>query len=217
MGYKTEKKIPSIILSVFIVLLILVGTIVPAYAAPTQDMMVTDSGEMLSDREEQEVSEMLYSINRQTGIEYLVYTIKSLNGEDIETCANRLFRTAGLGDKEKDNGLLLLISYDDRKFRLEVGYGLEGDIPDTQAANIINTMTPYFKEGNYGNGVKAAVKQTAVILNSSGEFGDERSHRLSCLCREKNCSRHQRPCVAMPKSSLYVEQQKQALCFRSCR
>lgn len=97
MGYKTEKKIPSIILSVFIVLLILVGTIVPAYAAPTQDMMVTDSGEMLSDREEQEVSEMLYSINRQTGIEYLVYTIKSLNGEDIETCANRLFRTAGLG------------------------------------------------------------------------------------------------------------------------
>lgn len=89
MGYKTEKKIPSIILSVFIVLLILVGTIVPAYAAPTQDMMVTDSGEMLSDREEQEVSEMLYSINRQTGIEYLVYTIKSLNGEDIETCANR--------------------------------------------------------------------------------------------------------------------------------
>lgn len=111
MGYKTEKKIPSIILSVFIVLLILVGTIVPAYAAPTQDMMVTDSGEMLSDREEQEVSEMLYSINRQTGIEYLVYTIKSLNGEDIETCANRLFRTAGLGDKEKDNGLLLLNLY----------------------------------------------------------------------------------------------------------
>lgn len=133
-------------------------------------MMVTDSGEMLSDREEQEVTEMLYSINRQTGIEYLVYTIKSLNGEDIETCANRLFRTAGLGDKEKDNGLLLLISYDDRKFRLEVGYGLEGDIPDTQAANIINTMTPYFKEGNYGDGVKAAVKQTAVILNSSGEY-----------------------------------------------
>ena len=123
MGYKTEKKIPSIILSVFIVLLILVGTIVPAYAAPTQDMMVTDSGEMLSDREEQEVSEMLYSINRQTGIEYLVYTIKSLNGEDIETCANRLFRTAGLWDKEKDNGLLLLISYDDRKFRLVVLHG----------------------------------------------------------------------------------------------
>lgn len=162
MGYKTEKKIPSIILSVFIVLLILVGTIVPAYAAPTQDMMVTDSGEMLSDREEQEVSEMLYSINRQTGIEYLVYTIKSLNGEDIETCANRLFRTAGLGDKEKDNGLLLLISYDDRKFRLEVGYGLEGDIPDTQAANIINTMTPYFKEGNYGDGVKAAAVSESI-------------------------------------------------------
>lgn len=174
MGYKTEKKIPSIILSVFIVLLILVGTIVPAYAAPTQDMMVTDSGEMLSDREEQEVSEMLYSINRQTGIEYLVYTIKSLNGEDIETCANRLFRTAGLGDKEKDNGLLLLISYDDRKFRLEVGYGLEGDIPDTQAANIINTMTPYFKEGNYGDGVKAVAAPYDLV-----EVEDDKEHHAS--------------------------------------
>lgn len=190
MGYKTEKKIPSIILSVFIVLLILVGTIVPAYAAPTQDMMVTDSGEMLSDREEQEVSEMLYSINRQTGIEYLVYTIKSLNGEDIETCANRLFRTAGLGDKEKDNGLLLLISYDDRKFRLEVGYGLEGDIPDTQAANIINTMTPYFKEGNYGDGVKAAVKQKESSIpkkratNSVATFVDMPDDALE-ECRKK--------------------------------
>lgn len=167
---KTTHLFTSWLLASFVFLAILVSTIVPAFAAPSQDMMVVDNGEMLSDQEEQEISEMLYSINRQTDIEYLVYTIKSLNGEDIETCANRLFRTAGLGDKEKDNGLLLLISYDDRKFRLEVGYGLEGDIPDTQAANIINTMTPYFKEGNYGDGVKAAVKQTAVVLNSSGEY-----------------------------------------------
>ena len=167
---KTAHLFTSWLLASFIFLAILVSAIAPAFAAPSQDMMVVDNGEMLSDQEEQEISEMLYSINRQTGIEYLVYTIKSLNGEDIETCANRLFRTAGLGDKEKDNGLLLLISYDDRKFRLEVGYGLEGDIPDTQAANIINTMTPYFKEGNYGDGVKAAVKQTAVVLNSSGEY-----------------------------------------------
>ena len=167
---KTAHLFTSWFLAVFIFLAILVRAIVPAYAAPTMDMMVTDNGEMLSEQEEQEISEMLYSINQQTGIEYLVYTIKSLNGEDIETCANRLFRTTGLGDKEKDNGLLLLISYDDRKFRLEVGYGLEGDIPDTQAANIINTMTPYFKEGNYGDGVKAAVKQTAIILNSSGNY-----------------------------------------------
>lgn len=167
---KTAHLFTSWLLASFIFLAILVSAIAPAFAAPSQDMMVVDNGEMLSDQEEREISEMLYSINRQTGIEYLVYTIKSLNGEDIETCANRLFRTAGLGDKEKDNGLLLLISYDDRKFRLEVGYGLEGDIPDTQAANIINTMTPYFKEGNYGDGVKAAVKQTAVVLNSSGEY-----------------------------------------------
>lgn len=101
---KTTHLFTSWLLASFVFLAILVSTIIPAYAAPTQDMMVTDNGEMLTEQDEQEISEMLYSINRQTGIEYLVYTIKSLNGEDIETCANRLFRTAGLGDKEKTTG-----------------------------------------------------------------------------------------------------------------
>lgn len=58
------------------------------------------------------------------------HTIETLNGQDIETKANDLFRELGLGDSEKNNGLLLLIALNDRKFRLEVGYGLEGTIPD---------------------------------------------------------------------------------------
>mgnify|MGYP003190515288 FL=1 len=113
---------------------------------------------------------MLYSINQQTGIEFLVCTIKTLNGKDIETGANQLFRAIGLGDKTENNGLLLLIARDEHKFRLEVGYGLEGAIPDTAAAEIINTMTPYFKQSQYGTGVKVAVAKTVSTLNDSGDY-----------------------------------------------
>lgn len=167
---KTTHLFTSWLLASFVFLAILVSTIIPAYAAPTQDMMVTDNGDMLTEQDEQEISEMLYSINQQTGIEFLVCTIKTLNGKDIETGANQLFRAIGLGDKTENNGLLLLIARDEHKFRLEVGYGLEGAIPDTAAAEIINTMTPYFKQSQYGTGVKVAVAKTVSTLNDSGDY-----------------------------------------------
>lgn len=167
---KTTHLFTSWLLASFVFLAILVSTIIPAYAAPTQDMMVTDNGDMLTEQDEQEISEMLYSINQQTGIEFLVCTIKTLNGKDIETGANQLFRAIGLGDKTENNGLLLLIARDEHKFRLEVGYGLEGAIPDTAAAEIINTMTPYFKENNYADGIKVAVANTVSTLNNSGDY-----------------------------------------------
>lgn len=167
---KPVQRILSLCLAIAIVLGIAIGTIVPAFAAPTKNMMVTDNGEMLTEQDEQEISEMLYSINQQTGIEFLVCTIKTLNGKDIETGANQLFRAIGLGDESKNNGLLLLIARDEHKFRLEVGYGLEGAIPDTAAAEIINTMTPYFKQSQYGTGVKVAVAKTVSTLNNSGDY-----------------------------------------------
>lgn len=167
---KTAHLFTSWLLASFIFLAILVSTIVPAYAAPTQDMMVTDDAKMLTSEQESEIEDMLYDINQQTGVEFAVYTIESLDGQDIETKANDLFRELGLGDSEKNNGLLLLIALNDRKFRLEVGYGLEGTIPDTKAAEIINTMTPYFKESNYIDGIKAAVSETISALNSSGDY-----------------------------------------------
>lgn len=153
---------------------IAIGTIAPAFAAPTKDMMVTDNAGMLTAEQESEIEDMLYAINQRTGVELAVYTIETLNGQDIETKANDLFRELGLGDSEKNNGLLLLIALNDRKFRLEVGYGLEGTIPDTKAAEIINTMTPYFKESNYADGIKAAISKTENVLNGEADTTTEK-------------------------------------------
>ena len=172
---KPVQRILSLCLAIAIVLGITIGTIVPAFAAPTKDMMVTDNAGMLTAEQESEIEDMLYAINQRTGVELAVYTIETLNGQDIETKANDLFRELGLGDSEKNNGLLLLIALNDRKFRLEVGYGLEGTIPDTKAAEIINTMTPYFKEGNYADGIKAAVSKTENVLNGEADTTTEKS------------------------------------------
>lgn len=167
---KIVQRILSLCLAITIVLGIAIGTIVPAFAAPTMDMMVTDDGNMLSAVEEASIEDALFNINQQTGIEFAVYTIESLDGTDIEAKANDLFRQLGLGEEENDNGLLLLISRDDREFRLEVGYGLEGCITDTQAMQAINVMTPYFRAEQYANGVRAAIIKIVDVLNQDGEY-----------------------------------------------
>lgn len=167
---KPVQRILSLCLAIAIVLGIAIGTIVPAFAAPTKDMMVTDNAGMLTAEQESEIEDMLYVINQRTGVELAVYTIETLNGQDIETKANDLFRELGLGDSEKNNGLLLLIAINDRKFRLEVGYGLEGAIPDTKAAEIINTMTPYFKESNYADVIKEGSKGSKKAMDRETEL-----------------------------------------------
>lgn len=166
------RKPLSVIAAVIMVLLLAVGTAVPALAAPTADMLVVDNADMLTAGEQLDIENMLLDINRQTGIEYVVYTMKSLNGQSIEDAALNEFRSPSRGDKSKNNGLLLAISLDDRKFRLEVGYGLEDIITVTMASNIINTMTDDFRLGDYASGIEKAIKRTAGVLNSSGEYGE---------------------------------------------
>lgn len=79
-------------------------------------------------------------------------------------------RKLGVGDKEDNTGLLIYVALADREFRMEVGYGLEGVIPDSQAKRIIDCMTSYFKNENYADGLLAAVTKTVEILNDSGEY-----------------------------------------------
>lgn len=131
---------------------------------------VTDDANMLSKEEELQLEKILASLEQQTSIEYAVVTTNSLEGKSIEEVANQTFRKMGLGKKDKDNGLLLFISKGDRKFRLEVGYGLEGVIPDTVASHIIGTMTPFFKESKYADGITNALSGTFDALQKSGEY-----------------------------------------------
>jgi len=96
--------------------------------------------------------------------------VPSIGGESIEEFATRVFDNWKLGQKAKDNGVLVIVVPQDRKMRIEVGYGLEGTLPDVAASRIIrNVMTPAFKAGDYDRGVSDGVNAIVAQLEGKGE------------------------------------------------
>jgi uncharacterized protein len=124
---------------------------------------VTDTAGMLSPAAIVELETTLRSFEEETGAEIAVATIPSLGASHtIETYAAELFQEWGIGKEKEDNGILLLIARDDREMRIEVGYGLEGAVPDIEAGRIISeVLVPAFQAGDYDRGVAAAVARLA--------------------------------------------------------
>ena len=116
----------------------------------------------------------IYNLNKQLaasteGAQLEVVTVKELpGGEDIESYANKIFNQLGICDKTQNNGVLYLIALDDREFRLEVGYGLEGLIPDATADDIINNddVVDLFKDKNYSKGINQVVGEVFDLMNT---------------------------------------------------
>lgn len=141
-------------------LILLVPGSVFAYTSPgSPEGYVTDFAEILSPETESMLESELVEFTASTTIEIAVVTVNSLDGDDVATYANELFREWGIGKKETNNGLLLLVAPNERELRIEVGYGLEGVVPDITAGQIIDDIiTPAFKLGDYDGGVTAGVQ-----------------------------------------------------------
>ncbi|MDH5655742.1 MAG: TPM domain-containing protein [Spirochaetia bacterium] len=130
---------------------------------------IMDTAEILSPQTEADLEDMLRLHEEETKIQVAVLTIPSLKDEVLEEYSMRVVEKWKLGQKDKDNGVLILIAKEDRKMRIEVGYGLEGDLTDVAASLIIrNDMAPRFKNGDYDGGVKAGV--ISVIRANKGEY-----------------------------------------------
>jgi len=137
---------------------------------------VNDFANVISASEENELMSMITELRQKTGAEIAVVTVSSLEGGEIDDFTNRLFERWGIGQKGKDNGLMFLAAIKDRKMRIEVGYGLEGAIPDATAGRIRrDIITPYFKAGKPGRGIvmgvaalsQAAAKEYGVTLTGT--------------------------------------------------
>lgn len=127
---------------------------------------VLDQANIIPDFDEAALTQKLSAYNAQTGRAVIVATVSSLDEQDIETYANTLFRTWGVGGAKTDQGVLFLIAPNDRKVRIEVGYGLEEFLPDVLAGRIISSsVTPRFKVGDYAGGINAGVDQILAQLN----------------------------------------------------
>ncbi|KAA6309553.1 hypothetical protein EZS27_038976, partial [termite gut metagenome] len=119
-----------------------------------------------------QVNKILQTFEADTKAEVAVVLLNSIGNNDIEGFAVKLFEEWGIGKKKVDNGLLILFVLDKRAVRFEVGYGLEGVLPDAICKRIqMQTMIPEFKNGNYGAGILAGVERIVSIVytNSSNE------------------------------------------------
>ena len=136
---------------------------------PKLDKWVTDDGDMISTETEEVLTQKLSDFEKSDSTQIVVLTIPSLEGEALEDYSIRVAEENEIGQKDKDNGILLLVSKNDRLMRIEVGYGLEGVVTDLLAGRIIDyVITPKFKEGNFDEGFIKGVD--ALIEASRGEF-----------------------------------------------
>ena len=132
---------------------------------------INDKANLLSESTKQDLLKIGTDLDNKYKAQIAVYTIDSLNGETIEDYANKLFRKLGIGDKEKNNGVLILVAKNDHKARIEVGYGLEGAIPDGKAGRILKSMLNEFKKDKYDEGIKLAYGKLANEIYKA--HGDE--------------------------------------------
>ena len=141
-------------------------------AAPTFPALsgrVVDEAALMSRKQAHQLTQQLAAFEKRSGIQLVVVSVDSLDGETIEEYGYQLGRHWGIGQKGKNNGVLLLIAQDERKVRIEVGYGLEGALPDAIAANIIQTrILPAFKRGDMVAGVVAGSQSIMKAL--AGEY-----------------------------------------------
>src|SRR6266581_3032674 len=131
---------------------------------------VVDNAEILKPATREALNRTLKAHEDATGNQIAVLTVKTINGESVEEFATKVFENWKLGKKGKDNGVLVVVVPQDRKMRIEVGYGLEGTLTDVASSRIIrNLMTPKFKAGDYDGGVQAGVDAIIAQLEGRGD------------------------------------------------
>lgn len=146
----------------FVVLLVVAGAAahLPSFSAP-----VVDDAGVVPDGAQQTVDNELNDYQRRSGNQIAVAVVKTTGNQSIEDYSIDLARAWGVGAKDKDNGVLVVIAYNDHKLRIEVGRGLEGTLTDLQSGRIIREeMTPRLKAGDIGGAIESGTSAIRQVL-----------------------------------------------------
>lgn len=160
-----------------------------SFTPPDFTVNVVDEAAVLSETDLTDLHQSIQSARDKADIWTAVYIVPSTNGISIEEAAESTFKKWKLGKEGKDNGLLFMIAVNDRKMRIEVGYGLEGSIPDAIAHHVVeNTLKPNFKSNNFGLGISEGIgrlvshrlKEEVINPDSSSDIW-ENPRLIGCI------------------------------------
>jgi uncharacterized protein len=164
----------KIIISFLLLIVILTGSMVSGADIPCLTGRVTDNAQILSPASIRSLTESLKAHEDSYGNQIAVLTVPTINQESIEVYAADVFEAWKLGQKGKDNGILIVVVPNDRRMRIEVGYGLEGTLTDGMAGQIIRSfMTPGFKNGDFEGGITQGARAVINVLEG-GELPKEK-------------------------------------------
>ncbi len=139
---------------------------------------VVDNANLLTSQQESRLTAQLAGHEEATSNQVVVVTLPSLQGTAIEDFGYQLGRHWGIGQAGRDNGVLLIVAPNERKVRIEVGYGLEGDLPDAIARAIIdNDILPAFRRNDYAGGIEAGVSTIILAIEGAYEPMERRSEK----------------------------------------
>ena len=163
-----------------IALSMLMMSISPILATDTADipsrpyLYVRDDANVLNDEEERKLNEKLQAYDRKTGNQIAVLIIRTTGDESIEKYSYRVATAWGVGQKGKDNGILITIATEDRADRIEVGKGLEGEVTDSRSGRILrsNDVTTAFRDKCWYDGIDSIVSQVQECIRTKGKSAE---------------------------------------------
>jgi len=162
------------IFSITCISIVFLSTIVQAkvYPSPTDEFYVNDYANVLDDETESYINSMGEALEKATQAQVVVVTVNEIKDQALEEYSLGLLREWGIGNAKKNNGVLILLDLGGRNSRIEVGYGLEGALPDGKTGRIQDQfMIPYFKEDNYSKGITEGYN--AIINEVYLEYGND--------------------------------------------
>lgn len=159
---------PFRLAAVLLLLVALAPSLLAKEPPPTPTQWFTDEAGLLPASDGAALNEKLRAFEQSSGAQFIVYVFKSLDGDPLEDFTVRCAEKWKVGNKKYDNGLILFVFVQDRKFRIEVGYGLEGAVTDAFSSDVLrNYLTPHFRQADYVGGLNAATD--ALMAKIRGE------------------------------------------------
>jgi uncharacterized protein len=160
------KKLLSAIILVLAAVTVVTAVELPGYKGPINDLAgVLNAGDV------QKLEAKVLGYRQQTGSEIAVLIVPTLGSQALEDYAYDVFKAWGIGQKDKNNGVLFLLAIEEKKARVEVGYGLEGDLTDLECGRLVSKNSPmaqFFREGDFAGGIGAVLD--GIVVAIGGEY-----------------------------------------------